>query len=88
MPITKSAKKESRSSEKKKVFNVRCLRKMRLAVKGFQKSVKSNTSAKVKEMLPEIQKTIDKAVKRGVIKPNTGARKKSRLMKLLKNKEE
>ena len=58
---------------------------MRLAIKGFQAALKSDSLEIVQGKLPEMQKTIDKAVKRGIIKPNTGARKKSRLMRLLKD---
>ncbi len=35
-----------------------------------------------KEMLPQSMRAIDKAAKRGIIKKNTAARKKSRLSKI------
>jgi small subunit ribosomal protein S20 len=35
------------------------------------------------KLIPKLQQAIDKANKRGVIKKNTAARKKSRLMKKL-----
>lgn len=79
MAITSSAKKALRSSKRKRVFNLRRTRTMR----DVLKEVNTLTSAgKVKEAaakLPEAYKAIDKAAKRGVIKKNTAARKKSRL---------
>jgi len=34
-------------------------------------------------LLPQLYKALDKAAKRGVIKPNTASRKKSRITKLI-----
>jgi len=45
--------------------------------------VSKNTEA-VEKMMPQIYKAIDKAAKRGIIKKNTAARKKSRIMKKIK----
>ncbi len=77
MPITKSAKKEQRASKKKKVFNLRNKRDLKISIKKIQKEGGEST----KENIKALQKAVDKAVKNGVIKKNTGARKKSRFMK-------
>ncbi len=77
MPITKSAKKEQRASKRKKIYNIRVKRDLKMVIKknqtGKAESNKENTKA--------LQKAVDKAVKKGIIKKNTGARRKSRFMK-------
>ena len=84
MAITKGAKRQIRAQERKRVFNVRRLRTMREVVKDFRDKVSAGKVSDAKAMLPELYKAIDKAAKRGVIKDNTAARKKSRLTALLK----
>ncbi len=84
MAITKGAKKAVRSSERKRAFNIRRNTAMREAVKGIKKTIATGDVAKASAMLPNAYKAIDKAAKRGVIKPNTADRKKSRLATALK----
>ena len=79
MPITKGAEKANRQSEKKRIFNIRRKNVMSDVVKSVNKAVVANDAAKAKELLPKAYQAIDKAAKRGVIKDNTAARKKSRL---------
>ncbi|HMO77585.1 MAG TPA: 30S ribosomal protein S20 [Candidatus Paceibacterota bacterium] len=79
MPITKGAAKANRQSEKKRIFNIRRKNVMTDVVKDVNKAIASGDAAKAKEMLPKAYQAIDKAAKRGVIKGNTAARKKSRL---------
>ncbi len=83
MPITKSAKKAVRGSARKRVFNERNKRAMKEAIKKVEKTVNSDKKDAAK-LLSEAYAAIDKAAKRGVIKKNTAARKKSRLTRLLK----
>ncbi|MCA9355091.1 30S ribosomal protein S20 [Candidatus Kaiserbacteria bacterium] len=85
MPITKGAEKSHRQSERKRVFNVRRKGAMKDAEKAIQKAVTSGDAKKAKELLPSAYKAIDKAAKRGVIKDNTAARKKSRLATRVQN---
>ncbi len=80
MPITKGAKKAHRASLRKRVFNVRRNRTMNEVVKDMRKMIASGDVKGAEAKLPEAQKAIDKAAKRGVIKDNTAARKKSRLV--------
>jgi small subunit ribosomal protein S20 len=79
MPITKGAEKANRQSKRKHVFNIRRKNVMSDVVKTVTKAVAAGDAAKAKELLPKAYKAIDKAAKRGVIKDNTAARKKSRL---------
>ena len=79
MPITKGAQKAHRQSERKRIFNVRRKSEMKDSVKAVQKAIVGGDSKKAQELLSTAYKAIDKAAKRGVIKDNTAARKKSRL---------
>ncbi len=84
MPIIKSQKKSVRQSQRRKLFNDRRRRAMREAVKTVRTFIAGKDAQSANEALPSAYKAIDKAVKRGVIKKNTGARKKSRLNKAIK----
>lgn len=79
MPITKGAEKANRQSKKKHIFNIRRKSVMNDVVKSVNKAVTAGDAAKAKELLPQAYQAIDKAAKRGIIKDNTAARKKSRL---------
>lgn len=87
MAITKSAKKAIRSSERKRVFNVRRKRVMVEAVKQVKKLVSSKEVKAAAKELAAAYQAIDKAAKRGVIKKNAAARKKSRLSALVKRSQ-
>lgn len=54
------------------------------SVKKMRKLVAGGKLDEAQKMLPETYKAIDKAAKRGVIKENTAARKKSRLVAAIK----
>lgn len=62
-----------RVSDRKRIVNDRRRKAMRVTIKTVKKSLD------VKTDLSLAYQAIDKAAKRGVIKPNTAARKKSRL---------
>lgn len=84
MAITKGAKKAHRASLHKKVFNVRRKNTMHDVVKKLQKHIASGETKEAEALIPTAYKAIDKAAKRGIIKPNTAARKKSRLVAAVK----
>jgi len=79
MPITKSAKKAVRQSERRRIRNLGQKRKL----KNLLKEIKTLTSQKkigeAKKLLPQVYKFLDKAAKKGLIKKNTASRKKSRI---------
>ena len=83
MAITKNAKKAITSSAQKRVFNVRRSRTLHDTVQSFNTLVKEGKKDEATNYLPTVYKAIDKAAKRGIIKANTAARKKSRLSKTL-----
>jgi len=82
MPITKSAKKALRGSKKKRVFSLRKKNEMQGVVKEYKKLILAKKTEEAKKLIPKLQKVIDKAKKRGIIKKNTASRKKSRLVTL------
>ena len=79
MPITRGAKKAVRQAARKRIFNIRRKNVLVDVVKDVNKAVLAGDAVKAKELLPKAYQAIDKAAKRGVIEPNTAARKKSRL---------
>jgi small subunit ribosomal protein S20 len=84
MPITKGAHKAHRSSLRKHVYNQRRKSAMNDTVKKLRKAVIAGNTQEAESMLPQAYKVIDKAAKRGIIKKNTAARKKSRLVAAIK----
>ncbi len=68
---------------RKRVFNVRRKRVLAESVKSA-KGTMGKSKAEQMESLKAAYQAIDKALKRGVIKKNTAARKKSRLSAMLK----
>ncbi len=78
MPIIKSAIKKLRRDNKKRLENKAVL----LTVKKVIKDVRVLPSA---EGASKAFSAIDKAVKKGLIKKNTAARKKSQISKFLTN---
>ena len=86
MPITKSVKKALRRSDRKAIFNIRRKRAMKESVKTVRNLAHEKNFSGASENLSLAYQAIDKAAKRGVIKKNTAARKKSRLAKLISAK--
>ncbi|PIZ87506.1 30S ribosomal protein S20 [Candidatus Nomurabacteria bacterium CG_4_10_14_0_2_um_filter_30_12] len=83
MPIIKSAKKAVRGSLRKKAFNDRQKRAMKDIIKKIEKTVKTDKVG-AQKILSSAYVIIDKTAKKGVIKKNNAARKKSRLSRLVK----
>ena len=77
MPNLQNAKKALRVAARKRILNDRRRRAMKVAVKSLKET-------KNEADLSKAFQAIDKAAKRGVIKKNTAARKKSRLSKAVK----
>ncbi|MFA5755190.1 MAG: 30S ribosomal protein S20 [Candidatus Paceibacterota bacterium] len=88
MPITKTTKRRPRQSERKRLMIKKRVLEMRKLTKEANTLISSKETDNVEKMVPQIYKAIDKAAKRGIIKKNTAARKKSRLMKKIKTIKE
>jgi ribosomal protein S20 len=81
MAITSSAKKAHRQSVRRAKLNDT----RRMAVRGALKAVRTAEKGDMKT-LAAAYKAIDKAMKRGLIKKNTAARRKSKLARMMKAK--
>jgi len=81
MPQTKQAKKALRQNKKKAEHNKIIRSTTKTLVKKTRKSIEKGE--KVDDMMKQTIKSIDKAAQKGLIKKNTAARRKSRLMKQL-----
>ncbi len=84
MPITSSAHKALRASQKKRVFNLRRKSAIERQLKEFRKLVAAKNKAEAQKLIPTIYQALDKAVKTNYIKANTSSRTKSRVMAALK----
>lgn len=86
MPITSSAKKALRGSIRKKKVNDLRKKTMKDGIKKIERLVKEKNVPDAQKLLSSIFSAIDKAAKKGVIKKNNAANKKSRLSKITKEK--
>ncbi len=83
MPIKESAKKYLRQTKKHRVLNLARGKTVKDVTKKITKLVTAGAKDEAKKLISQAYQAIDKAAKRGIIKKNTAARKKSRLMKML-----
>ena len=79
MAITSSAKKAHRSSQRKRVFNVRRKEAIVSITKKIKKLVAAKRIDEASALLPLAYKAYDKAAKEHTIKKGAADRKKSRL---------
>jgi len=79
MPQTKQAVKALRQSQKRAEYNLKIREDLKTLLKKTRKAIDAK-DAKVKEMLVQAQKSIDKAAQKKVIKKNSASRKLARLM--------
>ncbi|MFA6463968.1 MAG: 30S ribosomal protein S20 [Candidatus Paceibacterota bacterium] len=84
MPITSSAKKALRNSDKKRVFNIRRKKAVEVAVKELKGLIKEGKKSELTKVFSKIQKALDKASKGHTLSKNTVSRKKSRISQLIK----
>ena len=87
MPNINSAKKRVLTNAKKGMNNKVYASSMKTAIKNVEKAIKSGDKEKTNETLKVAVTRIDKACKKGVIKPNKAAREKSRIKKKKNNME-
>lgn len=79
MAITKSAKKANRQSLRRKSINDLRRKALKIALKQVRTAQKNDAQA-----LKAAYKAIDKALKGGLLKKNTAARRKAKIAKLLR----
>ena len=82
MPITKSAKKPLRQSERKRAQNLKRKKAASEVIRDIKKLVQAGKADEAMKLLPKAFKALDKAVKRKILHKNTAGRRKSKLSKL------
>ena len=83
MPITKSAKRAWRKSEKMRTRNLQKMKKIKSLLKEVRNLISQKKIEEAQKLLPRVYKILDKAAKIGLIKKNTASRKKSRIAKAI-----
>lgn len=83
MPNIKSAKKRVITSAKQNEINTAKKARVRTAVKKYNAAIEANDVALAEQLLPETISVIDCAMKDGIYKKNTAARKKATLCRSL-----
>jgi len=84
MPIKQAAKKYMRASKKRAAQNLKIKKVFKDAVKKLNELAHAGKIEDATKMFPTVQKALDKAAKVNVLTKNTAARKKSRLVKMIK----
>jgi small subunit ribosomal protein S20 len=87
MPHTKSAKKNLRKSEKRRMHNRAVKRDIKLQVKKVLAAAEGGPVEGLQTEYNLAAKQLDKAAAKRIIHPNLAARKKSQLSKLLHQKK-
>ncbi len=83
MANIKSSIKDIKRSEQRRQRNKSVKSAMRTYIRKFKEAVAAEDQDLMQETYKAAQSQIDKAVTKGVLKPNTGARYKSRLSAML-----
>ncbi len=85
MPNIKSSKKAVKVIAKKENNNHELKMRVHNLIKNCEKAIAASNKEEADKLLKDIQKYIDKAVSKGLIKNNTADRQKSRLSQKVKN---
>ena len=85
MANIKSSKKAIKVIAKKTDANHEYKARVKNSIKNCEKAIEAKDVAAATEELKIVQKNIDKAVSKGLVKKNTASRQKSRLNKKVKD---
>ena len=85
MPNIKSSKKAVKVIAKKTENNHELKARVKNLIKNCEKAIAASDKEKANDLFKEIQKVIDQAVSKGLIKSNTADRQKARLSLKVKN---
>jgi len=88
MPHTRSAKKQLRKNEKRRLQNRATLKAVKTQIKKVLAASEGGTLDELKTEYNLAAKRLDKAAAKRVIHPNQAARKKSQLARLIHEKEQ
>ncbi|UCH42897.1 MAG: 30S ribosomal protein S20 [Dehalococcoidales bacterium] len=83
MPVTKTAKKEMRSSARKAVRNKSVRSMCKSSITRAERLIFAGDLEAAEKAVVTAVSTLDKAANKGIIHPNNAARRKQRLMKKL-----
>jgi len=83
LPVSKSAQKQVRVTERKRLKNKSITSQCKTNITKAEKLIFSGELKAAQEAVAEAITSLDKAAEKGVIHPNNAARRKSRLMKKL-----
>jgi len=86
MPHTRSAKKNERKTQKRRMRNRAAVKEIKDQVKKVFATAEEGDAATLRKEYNLAAKKLDKAASRRVVHPNLAARKKSQLAKLLNKK--
>ena len=86
MPHTKSAKKNLRKSEKRRLRNRATMKVLKTQIKKVLATAKTGTLDELRKEYNLAAKKLDKAAAKRVIHPNLASRKKSQMAKVLHKK--
>jgi len=87
MANTSAAKKYIKASRKRRIINDIYRKNYRQAIKKIIDKLQTGKFQDALKLYPLAQKAIDKAIKKGVLKQNTGSRKKRNLVKKIKSQQ-
>ena len=85
MPNIKSSKKAVKVIAKKTENNHELKARVKNLIKDTEKAIAANDKEKANAMFKDVQKYLDQAVSKGLIKSNTSDRQKARLSNKVKN---
>ena len=83
MPRRKTSLKAQRKDKKRRLRNLRIKRDFKKAIKQLLAYLSAKNAAEAQALLPKVFSKLDKAVKKGIIKKNNAAHKKSRFNRAL-----
>jgi small subunit ribosomal protein S20 len=83
MPRRRTSLKAQRQDKRRRLRNLKIKREIKKAVKKFHGFLSQKNSTEAKALLPALFSKLDKATKKGIIKKNNAARKKSYLSRAL-----
>jgi small subunit ribosomal protein S20 len=86
LPTLKSSKKRMRTSQKRQVRNQAVRSRVKTYLKKTRQTITEGDKDKAAAALKETYSELDNAARKGVIHPNTAARKKSRLSRSMHRK--
>ena len=82
MPHTKSALKRMRQAERRRLRNKAWRTRVKNAIREAREAILGGDRERADQLVREAVRVIDKAVSKGVLHKNEGARRKARLMAL------